>query len=637
MEKASEKIIIKSIVGPLQADEFFYDSEIITNYISLKGESLVERDPLIAAILDGEKLILTGVRGTGKTMALKTSEALLKQNIKNRFTGEIENLPVSISFAGFKKEVSLQEETDMNDEELKIAKEVFRGYFFMTLLDAVLGTIEELELDNNVAFNLFGIRTKLGIKKEINKAVQTFRTIGFKELIRSKTSGANVEAGINIKAIELKFTPEMINGETTQEVTLNDMQKTALFKKTIESICSVYSIQRIQLLFDEVYYLKFLQPEFFDILFGFRNYKKVTFAISAYPTYMDLGEDFDIPDDAKEVNVSSILYKPTKIEFERPLIRLVESRLSNFGNMDIKEAITLDALEYLILLTNGNPRMLLQAIDYIWQKNAKKIRISNITNDILIYMVNSWYIDFMKKQAKRYKTNINKVEDFLKVVIKRLKERNERSEVASTFFLISDDIKRYFNDTIDVLHYSRIIDTYKIGDFGGGTFNKGQTYFLNPMVAISFGVFSKNQISNLVSHIKNSIEKDRKIQFENLEKFLVEFEAGRTLSCPRFLDGNCVDAKCKGTYSEEWTICPFHPGLSLEVSEDDTGDELELFDTSVLNISSLILERLKEAGVSKLQHILDLGYDGLVQISYIGDVRARNILYLTNEFINDNI
>lgn len=261
------------------------------------------------------------------------------------------------------------------------------------------------------------------------------------------------------------------------------MQKTSLFKETVISLCETYKIDKIVFLFDEVHYLKYLQSEFFDLIFGFRNFGKLSFSISSYPAFMDYGECFDTPDYAKMLDVSSVLYKPSKNEFENPLIKLVELRLRTYGGIAYEDVISNEALELLILLVNGNTRMLLQSIDFIWRKNnQRKINTSSITQDIIIDMVNDWYIGFRDNQAKRYKTNIKKVNEFSDVIIKRLNDYNKRNKTSTTFFLLNDEICNHFSDTIDLLHYSRIIDKIRIASFGGSHGTMGKMYLLNPMV-----------------------------------------------------------------------------------------------------------------------------------------------------------
>ncbi|MFQ9617815.1 MAG: hypothetical protein ACLRY8_20690, partial [Clostridium butyricum] len=352
----------------------------------------------------------------------------------------------------------------------------------MQLLQQILRVIEISKLDENIDFNFFGLRTKFGIKRQVDNVINRFRRLGFREIVKSKKDG--IDLGLKIKVMDtLDIGPKLsgIREEKETEIRLDDMQKTSLFKDTIDSLCKTYNIDKIVFLFDEVYYLKYLQSEFFDVLFGFRNFDKISFSISAYPTFMEYGEYFDIPDDAKELSVSSVMYKPSKTEFENPLIKLVELRLKKYGGYDYRDIISDDALELLILLVNGNPRILLQSIDTIWRKNnQKKINVNNITQDIIIEMVKKWYIDFRDKQAKRYKTNINKVDEFFNVIVKRLTDYNKRNDVSTAFFLLNEEITSHFSDTIDLLHYSRIIDKIRIASFGGSYGTMGSMFLLNP-------------------------------------------------------------------------------------------------------------------------------------------------------------
>lgn len=629
------------LVGPLHADSIDDKEELINSYIATNGETDINCDANISAILSGARLILSGVRGTGKTMILKTADAVLRKDIQHKLLDcfefelgdeDIKLLPVYISFSGFKNDVSLQNEVELDKGELKHSQEIFRGYLFMSLLQDILRVIEELQLDKNVEFNVFGLRTKLGIRREVDKAIDTFKRLGFREMIKSKKMGIDID--LKVKPISLGFTPGMTATQKSKEITLDDMQKSSLFRDTIDSICNTYSIDKVVFLFDEVHYLKFLQREFFDILFGFRNYSKISFSISAYPTFMEYGNCFDVPDDAKEVSVASILYKPTKAEFEKPLIKLVEMRLQKYGKINYNQVISDEALELLILLTNGNPRILLQSIDFIWRRNnQKKINVVNITQDLIFEMVEKWYIDFMKSQAQRYKTNLGKVIEFLNIIKNRLNEYNNRNEVATSFFLINEEINNNFLDTINLLHYSRIIDRIKISSFGSSYGSMGKMYLLNPMVGWYYGIFSKSQINNLVKHIKESLDKDKKSQFDSLRSFLTNISEENNISCPRYKDSECLEPKCKGSYSEQWALCPFYPGLSLEAKTllpDQVGIE-------VLNLSEKISSRLRAEGIRNLKHIMDLKVEGLQLIYLIGEVRSNNIYYAAKEYIDDNL
>ncbi|MBY6798292.1 hypothetical protein HYH85_19105, partial [Clostridium botulinum] len=169
-------------------------NKIIESYISYTGEEDILKDKYIAPIISGNRLILSGVRGTGKTMILKTAEAALKKDLYHKVfeineweldESDIKILPVYMSYSGFKDDISLESQVELSPEEIRYAKEIFRGYFFMSLLQQILKVIEEMELDKNVDFNLFGLKTRFGIKKQVDNVITTFRRIGFRELVNS--------------------------------------------------------------------------------------------------------------------------------------------------------------------------------------------------------------------------------------------------------------------------------------------------------------------------------------------------------------------------------------------------------------------------------------------------------------------
>jgi|GEM_PF-4046652 len=161
----------------------------------------------------------------------------------------------------------------------------------------------------------------------------------------------------------------------------------------------------------------------------------------------------------------------------------------------------------------------------------------------------------------------------------------------------------------------------------------GKMYLLNPMVGWYYGIFTKSQISNLVKYTKESLDKDKKSQFDSLKTFISNIDEEDSVSCPRYKDNKCLDSKCKGAYSELWAVCPFYPGMSLEVMTP-LYSQVEI---EVLKLSSIFNNRLNEAGIFTLKDILDANISGLKQIYQIGDVRAKNIYYATKEYIDDNL
>ncbi|MFZ7121556.1 MAG: hypothetical protein ACOWWH_11490 [Eubacteriaceae bacterium] len=624
----------KTLLGPLQSEGLESDKDFIRNYVPMNGTKSIYDDSLITSIISGEKNIFSGVRGSGKTMIMKTGEMVLESEIKKGEGKKI--LPCYISFSGFRNDVTMQDEAELSNDELKVVKEIFRGFFYISLLDNILVKIENLELSKDVPFNFFGIKTEVGVKREIKKALHELKQVGFAELTQLKQSENKNSAGINVLdgIFDFKSSNELKRQTTKKSVTMDDLQKTVLFKNTIESICEVYGIDRIHFMFDEVFTLKYLQAEFFNILFGFRNFKYCSFTISAYPTLMDYGTEFDIPDDANVTTVAPILYKPNKKQFEKPLFDFVGKRLEVYGNKELSEVIFDDALQDLILYTNGNPRILLHSIQHIWDEKKGKINISSITNDIVNQIANTIYIDFLNKQAIRYKLSMDKINGFLDVIIERLRRMNSRGVHPTVFFLIDSSIEYHFSRTIDLLQYCRIIDHYKVGDFGGSTSKKGKVFLLNPLFARYHGVFTRDQLKQLPNLIKNAINKDRKIQFASLDSFLVQI-GDAINSCPILAKGQCESVDCGEAFNESWRKCPFHDhDLTVGVIEEEKKEKPSI-SIECLPISYKLRNRLHEIDVKNVFDVTDCGIDGLQQASYIGRIRAKMIYYYAIEYIDD--
>lgn len=618
----------ESLCGPFNAESF--ENEYEKYYV--KSTENIKEDKYISSILGKNRVVLTGVRGTGKTMILKVAHEILEKEIITAAEEgcKLEVLPIYITFSGFKEEVSLQDIETMSVENLTVAKEIFRSFLFTTLLREVLAEIQKVKLDATLDFNFFGIRTTLGVKKKIDKAIKSMKIKGFKELTEQiKSSGS-----FSIPIINSMANAATENGVSQKCLMINDMQKVTSFKETIKSICDTYKIQCVHFFFDEVFYLNYLQGSFFDALFGFRNDKFINFTISSYPTFMDYGDSFDIPDDAKEVSVSNILYKPTKEQFELPLIKMISDRIKIFSNVNYTDVIDADALNRLILIFNGNPRMLMQGITYLWTTNNNcKITKNNITQTAILEMEDKWYDKFLINQAKRYKTSIDKVKAWLNVIVDRIKDYNKRNVNATIYFAISRDIEQKYSETINLLHYCRFIEPIKLTSLGGSENEKAELYLVTPIVLWAQGAFSNNSIKELEDQIKYSTDKDAKVQLGSLKTLESTLNGVDINTCPRVEDGQCIDQECGSSFSEKWKVCPFHGDLSLETQKISA----EQVDISELDISDKILARLRGAGINTVKDILIKDMDGLKEINYIRDVRAKQIYVMAKEYCDDNI
>lgn len=248
-------------------------------------------------------------------------------------------------------------------------------------------------------------------------------------------------------------------------------------------------------------------------------------------------------------------------------------------------------------------------------------------------MVNTYYLDFLKNQSKRYKTNFEKAQTFLNGIINRLRDYNHRNDKVTALFLLSDQIINKYSNTIDLLVYSRIIDKIRISSFGGTGNIKGILCLINPMVAIYYGAFtSQSKINSLPQHLKEALEKDKKVQFSNDDAFINKDDELQ-ISCPRYLDSTCPEPKCKGSFSEEWSICPFHRNLSLE-QRLPLAEEISI---QVLSISEKMIKRLNDNGILTIKDVLNSDIEGLQQIYQIGTIRSKNIFFLAKEYTDDNL
>ncbi|MFQ9617142.1 MAG: hypothetical protein ACLRY8_17260, partial [Clostridium butyricum] len=72
------------LTGPLFAEGLRGSDEIIESYISCNNNEDISKDKYIAPIISGNKLIISGVRGSGKTMILKTAEAVMKKDLYHK-------------------------------------------------------------------------------------------------------------------------------------------------------------------------------------------------------------------------------------------------------------------------------------------------------------------------------------------------------------------------------------------------------------------------------------------------------------------------------------------------------------------------------------------------------------------------
>lgn len=415
------------------------DDEIIFRTEDLKQREI--QDKFVETEKDRENIeylkkktpiILSGSRGTGKTMLLKMAE----KEMDDKFD-EDRILPVFVSFS---KAIFVDIDKDiLYFKQWMLSKIMFE--LRIKLKKHGIGITQP-----SIFGSLFGCNDETD---ELTDKLNTFISI-MEETWRRKDGDANEKL------------QEVFGVEPDRIGVISDVD---YFKKLIEELCEYYNIERVVLLFDEAChnFIPIQQREFFtffrDLRTPYISCKAAVYpGITSYGTFQAFhdAEIRKVERDLSDKDYVSNMREMVRNQLGEDVYKIFESNGDNF-----------DALIY---AASGNPRLMLKSI-YTASNELKSLNTTNTNNTIKqFYRTNIWNEHTKLGEIYTgYKPLIDWgrafIEDkVLEETYNKNKKRLKEGDYSQTiFFAINRNAPEIVKKAMKILEYSGIVTLHTEG------------------------------------------------------------------------------------------------------------------------------------------------------------------------------
>ncbi len=415
------------------------DDEIIFRTEDLKQREI--QDKFVETEKDRENIeylkkktpiILSGSRGTGKTMLLKMAE----KEMDDKFD-EDRILPVFVSFS---KAIFVDIDKDiLYFKQWMLSKIMFE--LRIKLKKHGIGITQP-----SIFGSLFGCNDETD---ELTDKLNTFISI-MEETWRRKDGDANEKL------------QEVFGVEPDRIGVISDVD---YFKKLIEELCEYYNIERVVLLFDEAChnFIPIQQREFFtffrDLRTPYISCKAAVYpGITSYGTFQAFhdAEIRKVERDISDKDYVSNMREMVRNQLGEDVYKIFESNGDNF-----------DALIY---AASGNPRLMLKSI-YTASNELKSLNTTNTNNTIKqFYRTNIWNEHTKLGEIYTgYKPLIDWgrafIEDkVLEETYNKNKKRLKEGDYSQTiFFAINRNAPEIVKKAMKILEYSGIVTLHTEG------------------------------------------------------------------------------------------------------------------------------------------------------------------------------
>lgn len=415
------------------------DDEIIFRTEDLKQREI--QDKFVETGKDRENIeylkkktpiILSGSRGTGKTMLLKMAE----KEMDDKFD-EDRILPVFVSFS---KAIFVDIDKDiLYFKQWMLSKIMFE--LRIKLKKHGIGITQP-----SIFGSLFGCNDETD---ELTDKLNTFISI-MEETWRRKDGDVNEKL------------QEVFGVEPDRIGVISDVD---YFKKLIEELCEYYNIERVVLLFDEAChnFIPIQQREFFtffrDLRTPYISCKAAVYpGITSYGTFQAFhdAEIRKVERDISDKDYVSNMREMVRNQLGEDVYKIFESNGDNF-----------DALIY---AASGNPRLMLKSI-YTASNELKSLNTTNTNNTIKqFYRTNIWNEHTKLGEIYTgYKPLIDWgrafIEDkVLEETYNKNKKRLKEGDYSQTiFFAINRKAPEIVKKAMKILEYSGIVTLHTEG------------------------------------------------------------------------------------------------------------------------------------------------------------------------------
>ena len=578
--------VTESLIDLARAEDFSDDQ-----FVSCYTETERERD-LVEKLKGPGAHLLEGPRGVGKSTLLKKAELELDEAYN---TDKI--LAVYVNF-----KASLLVDTGPSE----IGYSPFLCWVAAKLLDSLYKKCRTLQvLTTNDIDERY--QRLLGIS---NNATAS----GLEEMVRDLQ-------GLSTATTEDKKR-EII--ERIKKRGLDNFSNVEAIAEFVRQIAKDKSLVRVNFLFDEAAHtFDERQQETFFEFFKLLHGDIIAVKAAVYPGITSYGGNFEIGQDAIKLSFSSIdeNLQNARDQLRKHFRELLQKRLPapDFGKLANRG----EALDMLILLSNGNPRMFLQAISkLISSKEISKRSALSASNDFVSTELISYHAG-LKKRLPRFASHIDLGIELVKAhLIPELQKKNqgkgEDPKIQTVYFTIDPLIQYKIHKSIALLEYSGFLYSKSVVK----TANRKQA----KRYALHLGVAANDK----VFHSSMSRDPDKAIKILSLTDYREFYSSDDRFSelVNDYPDQQtCPNGHIRQTEGNFCPICGerFKMDHVIESLLNDSIDNLSL--------SDFLYSKVREFGALTVRDVLNLTESRLQEAYRIGPKRSRQIINVAEEYI----
>lgn len=394
----------------------------------------------------------------------------------------------------------------------------------------------------------------------------------------------------------------------------------------VRGVITEHKLNRVNFLFDEAAHtFDEQQQEMFFQFFKLLHGNQIAVKAATYPGITSYGGNFELGHDAIRISMGGITENiGSAVESLRKHFReLLQKRVP--GAMYGKLTKSGEALDLLILLSNGNTRVFLQTVSK-WQSSGEFSKRSALSasNSYVASELTSYHSG-LKSRLPRFSSHIDLGLSLIKAhIIPELQKKNEGKGDSPTlqtvYFTIDSLIPYKVQRALTLLEYSGFLYDKDVVKTAGR--KQARRYALNLGIAANEKVF----------HSTFSRDPDRAIKLLSLTDYR-EFYASddrfeelvashpNTESCP-----NGHPRKADGAF------CPV---CGQKFGSDKIVDKLLSDPVANLDLTAFLIDTLTaKLGANVVGDVLRLTESQIRTAKWIGEIRAREIINAAEEYIS---
>lgn len=405
---------------------------------------------------------------------------------------------------------------------------------------------------------------------------------------------------------------------------LDNFSNVEAIAEFVRQIAKDKSLVRVNFLFDEAAHtFDERQQETFFEFFKLLHGDIIAVKAAVYPGITSYGGNFEIGQDAIKLSFSSIdeNLQNARDQLKKHFRELLQKRLPapDFGKLANRG----EALDMLILLSNGNPRMFLHAISkLISSKEISKRSALSASNDFVSTELINYHAG-LKKRLPRFASHIDLGIELVKAhLIPELQKKNqgkgENPKIQTVYFTIDPLIQYKIHKSIALLEYSGFLYSKSVVK----TANRKQA----KRYALHLGVAANDK----VFHSSMSRDPDKAIKILSLTDYREFYSSDDRFS--ELVNDHPDQQTCPNGHirQTEGNFCPIC-GERFKV--DHVIESLLNDSINNLSLSDFLYSKVREFGASTVRDVLNLTESRLQEAYRIGPKRSRQIINVAEEYI----